>query len=107
MQTLSLVPLSPSEVQRIKEWLKSPEALLFTESLRARAYIYTLEAGELLKDSVAKRNNQDLPAKARASEAGLMDFMIEEMERVATNDGLMVKLSQTPALEPVTEEPTE
>ena len=104
MQTLYQVQLSQSEIQRIKDWLRSSDAHLFVETLRARSYAATLAAGELLKESVVLRNQQEIAAQEKAAQAGVLDALINEMERVASDDGLMVKLSTMPAPTPNPEE---
>jgi len=100
MQTLYQVQLSQSEILRIKDWLRSSDARLFVETLRARSYSATLRAGELLKESVTRRNQQEPAAMEEAAQAGVLDELIDEMERVANDDSLMVKLSAMPENNP-------
>lgn len=57
----------------------------------------------MLKESIMSKNQQEIAAKGKASEAGLLDFMLEEMDRIANDDGLMVKLSITPQTAPTPE----
>lgn len=64
-----------------------------------------MEAGELLKASMLKKDKRGIEAEGHASEAALLDTFIDEMERVANNDSLMVKLSAIIAVKPETEEP--
>ena len=87
-------------MKRIRDWLKSSDAALFVETLKVRSYLSTLEAGEYLKSSLIRRDQSDIKAKGIAGEAAALDLFIDELERVAKDDTLLVKLASTPYIEP-------
>lgn len=100
--------MSLTEIQRLKSWLQSSDALLFCDTLRARSYTATLEAGELLKQSIVKKDKRGMEAEGHAALAGLLEAVIDEMNRVANDESLMVKLSAVaPRNETETEATTE